>query len=663
MIEPVITRQTGDHVRRNILGLCILFVSLLGGISGAQDGLNLPTELYILRNEGIVDRYGLGAAGVQPVTPEDQIVLDFRVAPDGNWLAYRTQDALYAVQMYGNETTRLLDTETASLPPIRGRGETIAWSPDSTAIAYTTLTGARVQFIDGSSVELTQPDLQNIVWSPDGRYLAAGADQNIWWIFRRDDRQLNLTAAIPQAAGTAWLDGARLLFAPPEGGLTLMDLANANAQTPILDTFQTYRLPYVRSDGTILVFATDETAEPVTGRLLRVRLTDAGVTVEEAGAAEVEMSGLRWSPGGDLMVAFQGGVLALVNPVTGEGFNLPISSVSAYGWGPTYPPALEGIAAGESGYFIAPGPTGIDQVWHMSEDGTRPTAVTSAVLPVVDYYVALDESLLVYVSDERLWLQSLTGADSEPQELVLLGAAQDTAPSLDAGATTVYFRDEQAENGIYRLSLTEAGAVPELMIPDTPEVTYHRPQTGSGVNAVLVETLETSGDRGFVVYDPVANERLVFIRYANAASPDYGDPAWFAGSEVVFAGVYPRDNVPTLGFHTLDVNNIDAGITTLLPLIEELRLLDFVRQPDNSVRALVRLREPGQVVVLDVPIDGSTPQTVANAGYVFQPQLSPQRDTLIGLTHPGGSLVLFDIESGERTRLAGFPSVADFIWR
>lgn len=650
-------------MRRGILGFCILFIVLMGGLTAAQDGLNLPTELYILRNEGIVDRYGLGAAGVQSVTPEDQIVLDFRVAPDGNWLAYRTQDALYAVQMYGEATTRLLDTETASLPPIRGRGETIAWSPDSSAIAYTTLTGARVQFIDGGSVELTQPDLQNLVWSPDGRYLAAGADQNIWWIFRRDDRQLNLTSAIPQAAGTAWLDGSRLLFAPPEGGLTLMDLASANAQTPILDTFQTYRLPYVRSDGTILVFVTDETAEPVTGRLLRVGLSDAGVTVEEAGAADVEMSGLRWSPGGDLIIVFQGGVLALVNPVTGEGFNLPIGSVSAYGWGPTYPPSREGIAAGEPGYFIAPGPTGIEQVWHMSADGSRPTAVTSAEVPVVAYDVARDERLLVYVSDDRLWLQSLTDADSEPQELALLGAAEDAAPSLDAGATTVYFRDEQAENGIYRLSLADSGAVPELMIPDTPEVIYQRPQAGSGVNAVLVETLESSGDRGFVVYDPTANERLAFIRYANAASPDYGDPAWFAGSEVVFAGVYPRNNVPTLGFHTLDVNNIDAGIATLLPLTEELRMLDFVRQPDGTVRVLVRFREPGQVFVLDVPLDGSAPQTVANAGYIIEPQLSPQRDTLIGLTHPGGSLVSFDIASSARVRLAGFPSVADFVWR
>ena len=64
---------------------------LIAGPLLAQDGLNLPSALYVLTAEGRVDRYGLGAEGVRMITPEDEFVIDFGVAPDGNWLAYRTE--------------------------------------------------------------------------------------------------------------------------------------------------------------------------------------------------------------------------------------------------------------------------------------------------------------------------------------------------------------------------------------------------------------------------------------------------------------------------------------------------------------------------------------------------------------------------------------------
>jgi Tol biopolymer transport system component len=110
----------------------------------AQDALNLPTELYVLLNNGSVERYSLGAEGVRRVTPETEFILDFAVAPDGNYVAYRTQAGLFTANMFVPDSVTQIEDDRADVPDVRGKGETLAWSPQGDAIAYTTLYGARV---------------------------------------------------------------------------------------------------------------------------------------------------------------------------------------------------------------------------------------------------------------------------------------------------------------------------------------------------------------------------------------------------------------------------------------------------------------------------------------------------------------------------------------
>src|SRR5262245_35588225 len=107
----------------------VLFVTVIH----AQDGLNLPTELYVLGNNGQVQRYGLGAAGISTVTPESDFVVDFGVAPDGNWLAYRTEQSLTILNMFTGESSVI--ENGAGVPSARGRGDTLAWSPSGDALA------------------------------------------------------------------------------------------------------------------------------------------------------------------------------------------------------------------------------------------------------------------------------------------------------------------------------------------------------------------------------------------------------------------------------------------------------------------------------------------------------------------------------------------------
>ena len=126
------------------LGLLACCLLLMVSMVGAQDGLNLPTELYVLTNAGQVQRYGIGAAGITIVTPTSDFVVDFGVAPDGNWMAYRTESALTLLNMFSGDSSVI--ESGAGIPSSRGKGDTLVWSPTGDALAYTTLTGGRVYF-------------------------------------------------------------------------------------------------------------------------------------------------------------------------------------------------------------------------------------------------------------------------------------------------------------------------------------------------------------------------------------------------------------------------------------------------------------------------------------------------------------------------------------
>ncbi|MFW5690883.1 MAG: hypothetical protein ACOCXZ_00165, partial [Chloroflexota bacterium] len=169
------------------------------------DGLNLPTELYILLNAGTVERYGLGAAGVTTITPDDVFVLDFAVAPDGNWLAYRTDSGLYVSNMTSDDAPVQLEATSANFPPLRQGGQTLTWSPDAGALAYTTEYGVRVAVDIASGqprfIDIAVSPLIHLSWSPGGAFLAAEAENDVWWLYRREAAAMPLTGALPSARG------------------------------------------------------------------------------------------------------------------------------------------------------------------------------------------------------------------------------------------------------------------------------------------------------------------------------------------------------------------------------------------------------------------------------------------------------------------------------
>lgn len=339
-----------------------LLVLLLFGVAapaGAQDALNLPTDLYVLLNDGVVQRYGVGGQGITTVTPAEAFVIDFAVSPDGERIAYRSEAGLVIGDITAQGAGAVVD-EMGGYPPLRGTGATIAWTPQADAIAYTTPDGARIYYTGiGAFATITQPNLVNLTWSPDGVYLLAEATFDIWWIYKREGSQLALRAAIPGAYGATWISPSELVFAPIEGGLVSMDLNNANRQTPLLSNRAEYRLPVLAPDGRLMFFRRErDDANIPEGYGLLVALAPGSPDVQVRGEAAIDLGGgLRWGPAATLMVAFQGGVLALFDPMTGQGFPLPISNAVAFAWGPYPPPAREAEAMTTDAIFPEEFPT------------------------------------------------------------------------------------------------------------------------------------------------------------------------------------------------------------------------------------------------------------------------------------------------------------------
>ncbi len=475
-------------IRRFIWGFLLVFALPLA----AQDGLNLPSALYVLTAEGHVDRYGLGAEGVRTVTPDSDFVIDFGLAPDGTWLAYRTDLALILYNIYTEERVQI-DGALAGVPSLRGQGDTIAWSPTGDALAVTTLDGGRV-YVNAEddpmgnapfeATSLTEGPFTQWVWSPDGRYLAGEVAEDIWWIYQRDSKQMILHSAITSSRGLAWYSPDKIVFAPAEGGLRLMDLAAANAQTVLLDDTWTYALPYMMPDGTVQVFGRQKDSEDVPEGYARLfGLPTDERRIDSLGDFALDLTDLSWAPGGELMVAFRGGALALVNPTTGEGFPLPVNGVAALTWGPEPLPTVEGLTLPAAGYFLAADENDTVQVWRLPPDGSAPVTVTSETEPVSSFALAPNNQMIAYSSGSRMLVQRLNG--SAPVKLADLSSTDPAYPSFSPDSQRIAYGD----GGIWMVP-AGGGDVRQVIANDMTEGFerhFSRPRFAPNVEALLVQ--------------------------------------------------------------------------------------------------------------------------------------------------------------------------------
>ncbi|MEM9954130.1 MAG: WD40 repeat domain-containing protein [Chloroflexota bacterium] len=610
----------------------------------AQDGLNLPSELYVLTTEGRVQRFGLGSEGVSTITPDEQFVLDFRVAPDANWLAYRTQEGLFMVNIFDEANNpRQIEDERASVPVIRGQGETISWSPDSSAIAYTTEYGGRVHFFrEERFVDLTTPNLRNLLWSPDGAFLAAEADEDVWWVFQRVDTAMQLRAAIAGANGADWLSNNQLLYAPLEGGLTILDLSAGNQQIEILSNVDTYFSPSVTRDGQVVAF----TGEREAANLLQIDIDNNQVgTATPIGSTSINLTGTQWAPGGFLLTAFRGGAIALVNPINASGFTLPVTSASAYGWGPEYPPLIANQPLPENAYFLATDTDGIQQVWVLPVDGSRAEPITSASLDITEYALAPDGQQIAYVSNSMLWLD-LISDDDDPLDLIELGINADVSPAWSADSSLIYYRDEQTDvSGIWQVNTV---AEASIFLADTEDIRYSDPNPALGAGVMLVKQ----------------NEDVAQVALASGEVTPLdiiGDGTWETGTQFIVFGEAETASLSGNGLYLSDANSPDA-LSLILPLLGSFELFDY-GLVDGTVRMLVKNQVPGDVRLLDIPLEGGQAVLQGSAGHMVNPRLSPDGSIVLGQRSPEGALLLYDVATNTTRQIDIAPPISQVRWQ
>jgi len=621
------------------IAILILTVGLMPG--QAQDALNLPSELYILTSEGQVQRFGLGSEGVSTVTPEGEYVLDFRVAPDANWLAYRTQSGMFMKNIFDDSLEiREIEGDRASLPLIRGAGETIAWSPDGSALAYTTEYGGRVHFFaDGVFADLTTPELLNLTWSPDGSFLAAEASENVWWIFQRTGSSINLRAAIPGANGADWYSNNQLLYAPVEGGMVILDFTAGNQQIEILPNTDIYYQPGVTRDGQIVAFVGNMTS----ANLIQVEVDDSFIgTATVIGSNTVDLTGTQWSPGGFLLTAFQGGVIALINPITSNGFTLPVTGAAAYSWGPEYPQLVVNAPLPGDAHFIATDLSGVQQVWELPADGSRAQTITPATLDITEFAISPDGQKIVYVSNSTLFLYT-PGSEAEPTELATPGINESLSPAWSPDNTTVYYRDEQsAGTGIWRVSVDSE---PELFLSDEDGIVYTNPKPALGAAVMLVNR----------------NDEIATVDVTTAEVTPLnivGEGAWQSGTQFILVGETATAN----GIYLGDANATENDLTLVLPLLGSFELFHYRVLNNTTLRLLVKNQIPGDVRILDIPLTGGQATLVGSAGNMVNPRLSADGNLVIGQRSPEGALLIYDLTAGTTRQIDVSPPVINFVW-
>lgn len=640
---------------RTALMLALVVLLTLLGFSGTMraqdDGLNLPTELYILLNSGVVERYGLGATGVESVTPDDVFVVDFAIAPDGNWLAYRTEDGLTLTYMPDgrDEPGRQLEGQSADVPPVRGRGSTMAWSPEGDALAYTTSGGLRAAFnvsAEPGFQDIPGNPLVNLSWSPEGTHLAAETEDNVWWIYRRAGDELVLTSALPSSVGLAWYDDARLIFAPEDGGMFFMDLAAANQQLQIRETTARYQRPYVRADGVVLAFIRDDNMSELEANqayLRRFVIGDGALIPTETSETPFDLTRLRWAPGGQLLIAFRGGVVILVLPTTGDGFPLPIANAVAYDWGADRPPQATDLTLPAAGYFLAPDIlTGATQLWRLPPDVGPPERLTEADADLTAYTVTPNGATIAYVSDGTLWAQNTNNPDSARELTAVNPAADDLIFSPDG--TSIFYTtpstDSDPVGGIW--TVPAAGGDAQLVLANGPDVEepvaappfYSRPRFAPNVNALLV-TVSGAEATSHLILDTASGGLVELDAYDHAEWLSDGRILAYRGAELFI----------------VDVSADPPAELSLLAGDEDERIIATIEAEPGRIRALLagdEQRGPASLAVYDAAMDGSGAGMVVDAGFIVAPSFSADGDVIAGYTREDGLLVFFTPADGVR---------------
>jgi hypothetical protein len=153
------------HHRFLTLTLSLIVLGVLSIPAQAQDSVfPLPAPLYIVTSEGHLLRVDPENGSQEQISPEGQPVADFAISPDGAWYVYRTMSNSALVVSALNSSSGYVAEFDVSMPPDNAiPGQTIAWSPQASMIAYLVPDGVRIAAL--SAGDYGQPVFKTILGS------------------------------------------------------------------------------------------------------------------------------------------------------------------------------------------------------------------------------------------------------------------------------------------------------------------------------------------------------------------------------------------------------------------------------------------------------------------------------------------------------------------
>jgi WD40 repeat protein len=488
-----------------------------------------------------------------------------------------------------------------------------------------------------------------------------------------------------------------------------MNLDQANAQAVLLDESVTYRLPELNSADALVFFGRDPNDKNVPdgyGRLLR--LARGAQKLETIGEVPISLNGLLWAPGGSLLVAFQGGVIALYDPSTGLGFPLPMTDLVAYAWGPTNQPAVQAaptalpavqpteipaeqatqssvtlipvvtqsapqttplpvstvtaLTLSDDAFFLAPDSRGIVQVWKMPRGGTPPQPFTGSGSDVNEFAVSPDGHTVAYVVDAELWLQQDV---QQPKLLARINSFAPVEAAFSADATRIAYVDERS--GVWIDVI--ADNAPQLIRANNNGETYHRPQYSPDGNSLMVDVYGSSGTAIGVLN--LATRDLLETTPAAADDPRPVQTRWLQDGRIYS---YVDANTPSSvapGFYILDAGLSNTTPAQWIPIPASVTVRASIEAVGGSLRVLTAggTEAFSALSVTDYDLSSGESKPLMSIGSLIAPQISPDGRFVGGyesLTQidgiQQGAILVVDLATGRRFQLSNPATAWGFRW-
>lgn len=177
--------------------IAALLITAYSPARAQEAAFPLPAPLYILTPQHTVDRIDPADGSLATISPQDQPVFDFAVAPDGVWYVYRTgaNSGMVILSSLDGNSGSLLEMDIA-LPTESSARQTIDWSPDGMGLAYIVPEGVRIarvgageygetlfSVVQGSWVELYWAEPEKLVVSTmDAQTNLLHWENNAWTV-------------------------------------------------------------------------------------------------------------------------------------------------------------------------------------------------------------------------------------------------------------------------------------------------------------------------------------------------------------------------------------------------------------------------------------------------------------------------------------------------